>query len=311
METKAVTLGEEPTLAEQLSFCTTRVLTRKFADATWSGVGTGFFWTYPVEGGEVSLLITNKHVLEGANEIAIRLQELGPNGERAIGAGRELRIGFPEFLPISHPDETVDLVAVPVGPCLNRAKREGWAPWFISLSRAELPAADELEALDAIVDVLMVGYPNGVHDQANNLPVTRRGITAVPPWVNYQGRRDLLCDMAVFQGSSGSPVFVSLSGAWTSRRGGVRLGGNRVFLLGVLYAGHCRSEEGAITRTEVPTAFVDRVVVQQMINLAICVKAERVAELVAVCAVKLGMPEVQPSSVPSVEGAQPADTPTL
>lgn len=302
-----ITLGERPTLAEQLSFCTTRILTRKFADPTWSGVGTGFFWTFPVEGGEVSLVITNKHVLEGANEIAIRFQEVGPNGERALGAGREVQIGFPEFQPIPHPDETVDLVAFPIGPCLNRAKTAGWTPWFISLSRAELPTADELEALDAIVDVLMVGYPNGIHDPANNLPVTRRGITAVPPWVNYQGRTDLLCDMAVFGGSSGSPVFVSQTGAWTSRKGGTMLGGNRLFLLGVLYAGHCRSEEGAITRTEVPTAFVDRVVVQQMINLAICVKAERVAELIDLCAARLGMLEIPPKSSASDDGLQPID----
>lgn len=301
-----LTLREQPSLGDQISFCTTRILTRRFAEVDWTGVGTGFFWTYRVEGGEVTLLITNKHVIEGANEIAIRFHEMGPNGEKALGAGREVRLGFPDLHQIPHPDASVDLVAIPLGGCLNRAKAEGWLPWFISLSKAELPSADELDGLDSIVDVLMVGYPNGVHDSENNLPVIRRGITAVPPWVNYQGRTDLLCDMAVFGGSSGSPVFVMLTGLRSTRKGVSVGGGNRLFVLGVLYAGHCRSEQGEIFRTEVPTAFAERVRVQQMINLAICVKAERIAQLVDVCIARLGMPEMAEGVSPGVDGVLPA-----
>jgi len=57
----------------------------------------------------------------------------------------------------------------------------------------------------------MIGYPNGLWDHVNNLPLIRRGITASHPGVDYQiegqnGPGVTVIDMACFPDSSGSPV---------------------------------------------------------------------------------------------------------
>ena len=54
----------------------------------------------------------------------------------------------------------------------------------------------------------MVGYPNGHSDQINNRPIVRRGITATSLQEDFNGQKVFLADIAVFGGSSGSPIFI-------------------------------------------------------------------------------------------------------
>ena len=42
------------------------------------------------------------------------------------------------------------------------------------------------------------------------MPILRRGTTATPIALNFEGRPEFLIDAAVYPGSSGSPVFVYL-----------------------------------------------------------------------------------------------------
>ena len=125
-------------------------------------------------------------------------------------------------------------------------------------------------------------------DEANNLPVVRRGTTAIPPWIDYQGKKDLLLDIAVFGGSSGSPVFVLDEGVLMGRAG-LQIGSSRLYFMGVLKAGHYHTEFGTIIQIPAPTAMIPVAKVNQMINLAVCVKSEQVMELVdqAIAAFKL------------------------
>ena len=64
------------------------------------------------------------------------------------------------------------------------------------------------ENLDAIEDIIMVGYPNGIFDTTNNRPIVRKGITASDPKIDYEGKRLFMADIACYYGSSGSPVLV-------------------------------------------------------------------------------------------------------
>ena len=57
-------------------------------------------------------------------------------------------------------------------------------------------------------DVLFVGFPNGLYDMKNNLPLVRRGSLASLPNLDFDGRGELVIDAQVFPGSSGSPVFI-------------------------------------------------------------------------------------------------------
>lgn len=87
--------------------------------------------------------------------------------------------------------------------------------------------------LDALEEVIFVGYPVGLWDTTNLTPILRRGVTATPVFLDFQGKPQFLIDASVFPGSSGSPVFLYSAG-WYSKRDGSVVAGKRVKLLGVL-----------------------------------------------------------------------------
>jgi len=70
----------------------------------------------------------------------------------------------------------------------------------------------------------MVGYPVGIWDSANNMPVIRRGITATHPGKDYEGKSEFMIDAACFPGSSGSPVFLFNLGSYPQKAGGIVIG---------------------------------------------------------------------------------------
>ena len=61
--------------------------------------------------------------------------------------------------------------------------------------------------LDLVERITMVGYPSGLLYAQNKLTLFRRGDTASHPAIDFNGKLELSVDIAVFSGSSGSPVF--------------------------------------------------------------------------------------------------------
>jgi hypothetical protein len=124
----------------------------------------------------------------------------------------------------------------------------------------------------------MVGYPNGIWDATNNMPIARRGITATHPNLNYEGRREFMIDAACFPGSSGSPVFLYNTGGYATRAEGMVMGGIRIKLLGVLYAGPQHIATGEVRVVNVPTQ--QRAIAVSSIpqNLGLVVKASRLLD---------------------------------
>jgi hypothetical protein len=72
--------------------------------------------------------------------------------------------------------------------------------------------------------VTFIGYPNGIWDSKNLLPVVMRGTTASPIEVDFEGTPRFLIDASVFGGSSGSPVFILNQGTYSMKDGGVAVG---------------------------------------------------------------------------------------
>ena len=97
---------------------------------------------------------------------------------------------------------------MPIEHILDEAEATDRTPYFPSLQKAMIPSSTDLEGLAAIEDVIMIGYPIGLLDSHNNLPVARKGITATDPVKDYEGRKEFMIDLACFPGSSGSPVFL-------------------------------------------------------------------------------------------------------
>lgn len=138
---------------------------------------------------------------------------------------------------------------------------------------------DALEHIDALEDVVLVGYPNGICDRANNIPIMRRGVTATPVHLDYEGMPAFLIDASVFPGSSGSPVFLYNSGGW-SDRGKSFMAGNRLCMLGILAKAFYRRSDGTLSFEEIPASLRPVVKAQEMIDLGVVYKAQTVIETI-------------------------------
>ncbi|MCD4705895.1 serine protease [bacterium] len=131
----------------------------------------------------------------------------------------------------------------------------------------------KLEELSAIEDVIMVGYPNGLWDQKNNLPLFRKGITSSHPAIDFNGKNIGAVDMACFPGSSGSPIFILNENGYSDKKGTMRLGAKRLIFLGILFQGPQFDVRGELIVEDIPTQQKVSSITPMMINLGYYIKA--------------------------------------
>ena len=144
-----------------------------------------------------------------------------------------------------------------------------------------IPNKEKLETLDAVEEILMIGYPNGLWDSVNNMPIVRKGITATDIKFDYEGRKEFLIDAACFPGSSGSPVLICNVGGYRDKQGNLNWGSPRIFLLGILYAGPQLTVTGDIKVVTIPNMQQKALAVSHIPNnLGYIIKAERIMDFV-------------------------------
>lgn len=221
------------------------------------------------------VIVTNKHVVADKIRGFFQLTLTTNDGEPDFG--RHERIELLDFANewIDHPDANVDLAICMFGPILNQLHEMGKRPFFAPVTKNLIPDAAQLAELNAVEDILMVGYPNGLWDSKNNLPIVRRGITATPVFRDYNGKDEFVIDAACFPGSSGSPVFIVNQGFIYEKNGNCLMGNSRILFLGVLFAGPQVSTTGKIVIQTVPTNVQPVPVVNTMMNLGFCVRASK------------------------------------
>ena len=149
--------------------------------------------------------------------------------------------------------------------------------FYIPLDVKLILSDEELDKLTAMEDITMVGYPNGIWDSVNNLPIFRKGITATHPKINYNGKEEFMIDAACFPGSSGSPVLLLNEGSYATQDGIIV--GSRVNLLGILYAGPQNTAKGNIEIVNIPTRQEPITISRIPNNLGIIIKAKKIKEL--------------------------------
>ncbi|XFX51031.1 serine protease [Klebsiella pneumoniae] len=236
-----------------------------------TSVGTAFWFCFSIEGSKniYPVLVTNKHVVNGASEVRLFLNVTDranpevkfhnltiPNGENAF---------------VMHPDENVDICVLPIGGWLNEMEKGGIRPEVFFFSDCQMIGSNFITPIE---DVYMTGYPNGLWDSVNNRPVTRKGITASSPMEDWKGKSEFLIDMACFGGSSGSPVYIMNQGSFATEDGGIAMG-ERLIFLGLLYAGPVINVNGNIEIIDVPTAATPVVRSEITMNLGLVIKAEK------------------------------------
>jgi hypothetical protein len=129
--------------------------------------------------------------------------------------------------------------------------------------------------LKAFEEIYMIGYPRGLWDEINNMPIVRRGITATAPYLDYNGTKEFLIDIAAFGGSSGSPVFQYNESGYSDKLGSLNVGAPRLFLLGILYAGPQYTVGGEVIKT-VPGVSSEKVKSEIPMNLGYVIKSSEI-----------------------------------
>ena len=177
-----------------------------------------------------------------------------------------------------HPDANVDLCALQLSAVLSLAQRDGIELMISPFSVQQIASKDDLQKMVHGEDVYMIGYPDGIRDTVNNQPIFRRGVLATSPRFDLEGKPHFLTDMAVFPGSSGSPVVSIRYGMCVDTLRLVYRGfeKGKVKLLGVVFATHLHDSPGKIY--EIATTNMMSLT-QIPNNLGVVIKADRIIEL--------------------------------
>ena len=256
-------------IAEKILHLTVRIETRRLDGVV--STGTGFYFNFCMRDNMfVPSIVTNKHVVESADSMTVHFSVFNEDGTIAE---RKERLEVNGMLGpwIMHPEPDVDLCVLPIAQVLNGFAEAGKRLAITPLDVSFVAGEEKMKLLSAIEDITMIGYPNGLWDDVNNLPIVRKGITATPVSADYQGKKEFLIDSACYPGSSGSPVLLFNEGSY--KEGDEIVLGSRLLLLGVLYAVPVRDVEGAIVVGNVP-----RVYSQGMLNLGYVIKAEKLLD---------------------------------
>lgn len=236
-------------ITDLLVHCTTRIAC-KFSDGT-EGTGTAFFMNLCLDGtSAVPVLVTNRHVVERSTTGRFWLT-LKKDSAEEPDYGKHHSFELDKFSERWLYHKTLDMAVMPIQPLIEQGRQAGHTYFFAPLMPDMMPKPEELADLPALLDIVLIGYPNGIWDEKNNQPILRKGITATHPELNYNGKPEFVIDAACFNGSSGSPVFLVELGRTISRSKGMMIGPSRVKLLGVLYAGPMHIATGEIRTVEI------------------------------------------------------------
>ncbi|HDH87084.1 MAG TPA: serine protease [Desulfobacteraceae bacterium] len=242
-------------------------------------MGTGFIFNYVKNNKQYLFVVTNKHVIKDSIEGRLTFNQ--SDGEEPI-LGKVFTIEYPNFEKqwIGHPQQDIDVAIMPFAPVLNELSNRGVQIFFKSLTPDLIPSDKLLrEEIDAVEDIVFVGYPSDIYDRRNLLPVVRKGITATPISVDFEGKPAFLIDASIFPGSSGSPVFLCNIGSYSPKGKGLVVG-SRIFFLGVVASVFIRKDLNTIELIHIPTGKIPVVATTQMVDLGIVYKAIVIKELI-------------------------------
>lgn len=255
-------------ISEKMRFNTVKLETN-------TGIGTGFFYDFEINGKLYPTIITNKHVINNKEiediKFHLHLKDGLDESNSSIGICLKAKWYF---------HSTYDLCFTFVNSLFEEVKKlTGKDVFYIGNNDSILATKEKLKDLSALEEVVMVGYPIGISDDRNNFPVFRKGYTASHPAIDFNRNGIGLVDMACFPGSSGSPIFILNEGGYVDKRGNLVWGKTRFLFLGILFAGPNYNAIGNVVTQEVPTSTsITYSKTAIMANLGYYIKAEALYE---------------------------------
>ncbi len=257
-------------ITKKLLFNTVRVDT-VLEDGS-EGSGTAFVFSHTTGSGVHTFVVTNRHLVEDVRSGGLVFTQK-KHGQPAFGERFQININDFSHAWFLHPDPEVDIAVIPLRPLEQAARDQGAELYYHAIDSRLAPDASILRALDALEQVIFVGYPNGVWDQVNLMPIMRRGTTATPMALDFEGRQEFLIDAAVYPGSSGSPVFVYQPDILRPSQSN---GGMKFIFAGVIAAVFFREEANHLVPLPVPPNNQPIMMGSEMIDLGLVIKADAV-----------------------------------
>jgi S1-C subfamily serine protease len=173
-----------------------------------SWIGTGFLYGHTLTPGDLTTqistyLVTNKHVLNGQDSVVLRF-------ENATGTSSQFVVPLVlngNRLWIGHNDDDVDVAVLlingnvlhgvigPINLFLD-------IPNTLPLNHAQATHLCEGDG------IFLLGFPMGLVDQVQNLPVVRGGTLARIKDCRAGREKSFLIDCQTFPGNSGGPVLL-------------------------------------------------------------------------------------------------------
>lgn len=259
--------------AEFLQLTTIRIETT-IPSGTCTGTGFFFSFKYDTEAKtHIPVIVTNKHVIANAITGKLRFSLKDSDGNPLWGKYFDLHLDNFESRWIKHPNDEIDLCVLPIANIHREIEKSNVKLNYTTLTAVDIPTNEELKSdFSRIEDITVVGYPDGIWDAVNNIPITRKGITATPLQVDFENTPRFLIDAAIYGGSSGSPVYVFNQGSYSKPRGGL-YAGNRLKLVGIVYAVTQHTVTGELKIVDVPAA---KTPISQMLipnNLGVAIHA--------------------------------------
>ena len=233
--------------------------------------GTGFFYLFndnlTDENGKVNedgsahlVIVTNKHVIANMDEIVYYFSVSSRGSEKL--EQEMVRLKIDHSTVIQHPEANIDLCIILTVQLLSILKQKNKQIHFYPVRKTIRIDEKKLENLSTIQNLLMIGYPNGIWDNVNNLPIMRTGINATPLNSNYLGKECFAVDIATYRGSSGSPVFIYNKTSYIENRE-IKFG-TQFYFIGVIAEAHLKSDR-----------LTDDLSSEEMLHIGIAIKAHK------------------------------------
>lgn len=239
----------------------------------FTSTGTGFYFSFKIDSLTIPVIVTNYHVIKKTDKCELKFTELISNKPQ-YGSQINETINDSDKKWIKHPN--VDLAILPINPIIEDIKKsKNKVPFTVYFTENDLPNSELIETITAIEEVLMVGYPKGLWDKTNNLPIVRKGTTATPFYIDYEGNKQFLLDIPIYSGSSGSPVILFNQGSFSSRKGGLSIG-SRLALLGINVQSWDFETKGELILPQPNTKIETKT--NLPINVAVVIKSEELLD---------------------------------
>jgi hypothetical protein len=259
-------------IEQQILHTTLHIEGKKPDGSTFSA--TGFIFNFQTPKGNFLFLISNKHVLQAdAQSLEVTGLLKAANGQPQYGKPAKFKLSCDrcgQYHIYGHADPMVDVAAIYIGDKVKNSSL-----FYRALSSENILPIDGRDTglrRATFETVLFVGYPSGIYDEFNILPIARFGKVATQLDFDYLGKPQYLIDASVFGGSSGSPVFVYRKFQRHTDKG--LTFGEEPFFAGVLAAVHSRNDRGNL----VPANFV--LEFKKELNLGLVFKATTVIDVV-------------------------------